>query len=222
MKRMWAPGAPSDWGTVVDSGEHTLGVILVKGDWSGVFNLPIPCAHWLRAAGIISSWTSSLPCVLAVLLLSMNYLQGESQSEVTQSCPTLCNPMDWSLPGSSAHGIFQAIVLEWIAISFSRGSSRPRDRAQVSLIVDRRFTVWATGKSWCPQQTGAHSNSPQQTEGRPERVSVGRWQCQLQRLNKSTSCAQGNIFKCTYYLTIYHRKNGSKWTPICREMNNKM
>ena len=52
--------------------------------------------------------------------------------------------MDCSLPGSSVHGIFQATVLEWIAISFSRGSSRPRDRTQVSLIVDRRLTVWAT------------------------------------------------------------------------------
>ena len=49
-----------------------------------------------------------------------------------------------SLPGSSVHAIFQAIVLEWIAISFSRGSSQPRDRTQVSRIVDRRFTVWAT------------------------------------------------------------------------------
>ena len=45
---------------------------------------------------------------------------------------------------SSVHGIFQARVLEWIAISFSRGSSRPRDRTQVSHIVDRRFTIWAT------------------------------------------------------------------------------
>ena len=44
------------------------------------------------------------------------------ESEVAQSCPTLCNPMD-CLPGSSVHGIFQARVLEWIAISFSRGSS---------------------------------------------------------------------------------------------------
>ena len=62
-------------------------------------------------------------------------------SELTQSCPTLCDPMDCSLPGSSVHGIFQAIVLEWIAISFSRGSSRPRDLTRVSRIVDRRFTV---------------------------------------------------------------------------------
>ena len=53
--------------------------------------------------------------------------QPESESEVAQSCPTLCYPMDCSLPGSSVHGIFQATVLEWIAISFSRGSSQPRD-----------------------------------------------------------------------------------------------
>ena len=45
--------------------------------------------------------------------------QKESQSQVVQLCPTLCDPMDYSLPGSSVHGIFQARVLEWIAISFS-------------------------------------------------------------------------------------------------------
>ena len=46
-----------------------------------------------------------------------------SESEVAQLCPTLCDPMDCSLPGSSVHGIFQAGVLEWVAIVFSRGSS---------------------------------------------------------------------------------------------------
>ena len=63
------------------------------------------------------------------------------KSEVAQSCPTLCDPMGCSLPGSSVHGIIQAIVLEWIAISFSRGSSQPRDQTRVSCTVDRRFTV---------------------------------------------------------------------------------
>ena len=48
---------------------------------------------------------------------------SESESEVAQSCPTLCDPMDCSPPGSSVHGIFQARVLECVAISFSRGSS---------------------------------------------------------------------------------------------------
>ena len=48
------------------------------------------------------------------------------------SCPTLCDPTDCNLPGSSVHGIFQARILEWVAISFSRGSFRPRDRISVS------------------------------------------------------------------------------------------
>ena len=57
------------------------------------------------------------------------------------SCVQLCDPMDCSPPGSSVHGIFQARVVEWVAISFSRGSSWPRDRTWVSRIVDRCFTV---------------------------------------------------------------------------------
>ena len=68
----------------------------------------------------------------------------ESESEVAQSCPTLCDPVDRSLSSSSVHGIFQAKVLEWIAISFSRGSSQPRNLTRVSCIAGRRFTVWAT------------------------------------------------------------------------------
>ena len=51
---------------------------------------------------------------------------------VIQSCLTLCDPMNCSPPGSSVHGIFQAKILEWVAISFSRGPSRPRDRTCVS------------------------------------------------------------------------------------------
>ena len=70
-----------------------------------------------------------------------NLVTEKSESEVAQLCPTLCDPMDCSLPGSSVHGVSQAIVLEWIAISFSRGSSQPRDQTQVSRIADRRFTV---------------------------------------------------------------------------------
>ena len=57
---------------------------------------------------------------------------SESESEAAQSCLTLCDPMDCSLPSSSIHGILQARILEWVAISFSRGSSRPRDQTHVS------------------------------------------------------------------------------------------
>ena len=46
---------------------------------------------------------------------------------VARSCPTLCNPMDCSPPGSSVHGIFQARILEWVAISFSKGPSQPME-----------------------------------------------------------------------------------------------
>ena len=59
-------------------------------------------------------------------------------------CPTLCDPMDCNLPGSSIRGIFQARILEWIAVSFSRRSSQPRDWTQVYSIVGRHYTIWAT------------------------------------------------------------------------------
>ena len=74
------------------------------------------------------------------------YLSLESETEFSQLCPTLCYPVDCSLPGSSVHGILQVRVLEWVAISFSRGSSRPRDWTQVSGIAGRCFTIWATSE----------------------------------------------------------------------------
>ena len=63
---------------------------------------------------------------------------------VTQSCPTLCGHMDCSLPGFSVHGLLQPRILEWVATSSSRGSSRPRDWTLVSCIAGRLFTLWAT------------------------------------------------------------------------------
>ena len=59
------------------------------------------------------------------------------------------NPMDWSPPGSSVDGIFQARILEWVAICFSRGFSQPRDQTQVSCIVGRFFIGWATREAHC-------------------------------------------------------------------------
>ena len=56
---------------------------------------------------------------------------------VAQSCPTLCDPMDCSLPGFSVHGIFQARILEWIAIPISKGTSQPRDQTLVSCIAGK-------------------------------------------------------------------------------------
>ena len=59
--------------------------------------------------------------------------------KVTQSCPTLWDPIDYTV-----HGILQARILEWVAFPFSRGSSKPRDRTQVSYIAGGFFTRWAT------------------------------------------------------------------------------
>ena len=63
---------------------------------------------------------------------------------VAQLCPTLCNPMDCSPPGSSVYGIFQARKLEWVAISFSRGSFQSRDWTCISCIGRRILYHWAT------------------------------------------------------------------------------
>ena len=84
--------------------------------------------------GRIGTWIfwlvfSPLPLVLAKSL---------------QLCLTLCDPMDCSPLGSSVHGIFQARILEWVAVSFSRWSPWPRDRTWVSCTAGRVFTNWAT------------------------------------------------------------------------------
>ena len=74
-----------------------------------------------------------------------------SESEVVQSpspVRPLCNPMDCSLPGSSVHRIFQVRILEWAAISLSRGSPQPRDQTWVSCFTDRCFTIWATREAF--------------------------------------------------------------------------
>ena len=60
---------------------------------------------------------------------------------VTQLCPTLCDPMDGSLPGSSVHGILQARILEWVVLLSSRGPSQPWDLTQVSCISGRFFLL---------------------------------------------------------------------------------
>ena len=86
-------------------------------------HLPILSMKWLEAASEHRSKIDSLKIYF--------------QSEVTQSCPTLCDPMDCSLLGSSVHGIFQERVPEWVAISFSRVSSGSRDWTQVSHIVSK-------------------------------------------------------------------------------------
>ena len=88
-------------------------------------------------------------CLLGHLLdLALHICQSESVSHSVVS--NFCNPTDCSLPGSSIPGILQVRILEWIAISCSRGFSWPRDQTQVSCIWGRFFTIWATGQVLIP------------------------------------------------------------------------
>ena len=86
------------------------------------------------AAGLVAPWW-----IRAWLHDQGSTMIGGCDEKVSPSCPTLCDPMN-----SAVHGILQARILEWVAIPFSRESSWPRDRIQVSHIVVRFFTVWVT------------------------------------------------------------------------------
>ena len=110
--------------TVTCQAPQSMGILLARIlDWVAMlFSRDLPDARMEPAPRVSptlvgGSFTSSATWeVLKVWSTGV----GESESEVAQSCPTLCNPVDCSLPGSSIHGILQARVLEWVAISFSR------------------------------------------------------------------------------------------------------
>ena len=82
-----------------------------------------------------------------------------SWSKVAQSCPTLCNPVNCSLKGSSVHGILQARILRWVAISFSRGSLWPRDQTRVFCTAGRCFNLWATREAPLQLRVGIFAES---------------------------------------------------------------
>ena len=125
---------------------------LVKGIWV----LDLDFKIYTKVHPLIAvSWTSclnSLSFSLFTYAIAISRITNASRHKVivseevlvAQSCPTLCDPMDCSPPGSSVHEIFQARILEWVAISFCRGFSQLRDRTQVSCTAGRFFTHWAT------------------------------------------------------------------------------
>ena len=83
----------------------------------------------------------------------LTYMQSEKRKLMTQLCLNFCDPMDCSLPGFSVYGILQARVLEWVAISLSRGSSRLKNWTPVSCIAGRVFTLWASREALYMQCT---------------------------------------------------------------------
>ena len=103
-----------------------------------------PASHAL-AGRFFTTEPPGKPITLATCILYIQIKLAEDVCNVlcvvTQSCPTLCNPMDCSPPDPSVHGILQTRILEWVAISFSRGSSQPRDRTWVFHMTGRCFTL---------------------------------------------------------------------------------
>jgi len=121
--------------------------------------LPCPCVSQLRAAAIPATWKtcpSFSPCkhLLRPGPRTAPLYPHSLAGLAAQSCPTLCNPIDYSLPGSSVHKISQARILEWVAISSSKSSSQPRDQTRVSCVsylAGRFFTAEPPGTPPQPQ-----------------------------------------------------------------------
>ena len=98
--------------------------------------LPFPSPRDLTDTEI--KLASSAAPALQMDSLPLNHLKW-SEMKVTQQCPSLCNPMDYTV-----HGILQARILDWVAFPFSSGSSQARDQTQVPRFADRFLTSWAT------------------------------------------------------------------------------
>ena len=98
--------------------------------------------------------------------------------KVAQSCPTLCNPKDYTI-----HGILQARILEWVAVPFARASSQCRDQTQVSHIAGGFFTSWTTGK---PENTRVGS------------LSLLQWICLTQKSNRDLLHCRQILYQLSY------------------------
>ena len=115
---------------------------------------------------------------------SFSYLISFRCCLVTKSCPTLCDPMDCSPPGSSVHGILQARILEWVAISFSRGSSQAGDQTRISCIG--RWVLY----HWSSLVIQTVKNLPAMWEQRKQKhKSVGTSRKALPTLMKGDRCS---------------------------------
>ena len=110
-------------------------------------------AWWATVHGVTKSWTrlSMYACRYAIRNV-FSYVCAEL-CLVTQLCPTLCDPMGCSPPGSSVHGIFQARILEWVVTPHSRGSSQPRGQTPVSCISSIGRWILYHYATWEPPPT---------------------------------------------------------------------
>ena len=138
--------APAAWAQVL--------ILDATGSWSVWPVFPtLGCLHSLEiikvcAAQMFKLLMPPFECLYRIvasvkimLCVCVCVCECERKRARAQSCPTLYDPMDCSPPESSVYGIFQARIPEWVAISFSRGSSQPRDRTRVFHIAGRRFNL---------------------------------------------------------------------------------
>ena len=105
-----------------------------------------------------------------------------------QSCPTLCSPMDYSLPCSFVHSILQARILEWVAIPFSRASSWCRDQTQFFCIAGGFFSVWATKVKNSIYVLGSHWYIKKKKWITPFRLSVFSWLGIVRHITQILGC----------------------------------
>ena len=155
---------------------------------------------------------------------SSEWSSKEKKSEITQACPTLFDPLDCSLPGSSILGIFKARILEWVCISFSRRSSQPRGWTWVSHIVGRCFTVWATREvneagqrpiEFCQDNALLISNTLFQKHEKTLHMDITRWS------TLKSDWLYSLLPKMEKFYTVSKNKTGiwlrlRSWTPYCQ------
>ena len=120
---------PEAW---VVAGQEGAWMSFILSDSGDISHHCRPVQWRVRRRGLEGEGSPPSDCCIAVCVL------------VAQSCPSLCDPMDCSPPGSSVHGILQARILEWVAMLSSRGSSQPRDQTQVFHIAGGFFIIWVT------------------------------------------------------------------------------
>ena len=149
-----------------------------------------------------------------------------------QSCPTLCNPLDCSRPGSSVHGIFQARILEWGAIFFSRRSSPPRDRTRVSHVscTGRQIIYhWATWEALFPHPLIFPMNPPEDSDASgmnsPPQQNIS-WAPTVCRRNieEGGACDSAETHRgLTFSEATEHRAQlwpSSSGSSLCKSVNN--
>ena len=159
----WCSGAGRKWAGTEKEVART---VFVHYFWAELVH-PIISFHWTGKRSqeseiqcslsslfiLMTTWWPELCSLSSRLSITAKTVQYLKCVLLAQSCPMLCDPLDCSPPGSSVHEIFQARILEWVAISFSRGSSLPRDR-KVSCTAGRFFTDRATREAlWSVYQS---------------------------------------------------------------------